>query len=836
MHKTFIKGIFKDIRRSLGRFCSIIAIIALGVGFMVGIMAATPTLKKSYDAFYRDYLTADLTYKYFPGLDRAEVEDSLLKSGIKMEVATGKISDQTISTADGIRYRGRVYNLPAETISRTAELVDGRFPVNPNEAVAVIGTKKLSDLALGTLISSSSETLADAYLENGVFYSNVKIVGTVRSPLYISKDSEPSYVSAGSLETVVFMPLAQDAQTVTDVLIRLPDLAAENRFSKKYFDRLSEYQNAISAVLDPLAAKRSAELRTLLDSPQAQLILGKDQVEIYRQMVPDSFQVLTLKANASYVYLEANADKVDKIVAVFPPFFFFVAALVALTSVTRLVEEDRTLIGTYKGLGYTKRQISTKYLAYGDLSSLAGALLGLAGGIFALPLIIFNAFGTNFVLPGFRLDFNLIGSLLTFFLAIVLTVAVSFGAAWSALRESPARLMTPKAPKPGTRILLERLPFIWKHLKFKGKATMRNLFRYKKHLIMTVLGIFGSTSLLFAGFALRDSLSALSTVTYGQLRHYQLACEGAVDSDEFKDFFTDRAGVTYYAYSSYMVEFSSKNKTVAAELVVIPDGDSAAFSEYFTVRDEKTKKLCEIGPGSYVVSAQIADEFDCPSGHRAQFVYSGNSLDFTVTGVSENYLDNYVFMSRSSFAELFGFPAVISKALVKCPPTAAEALIGEFERLNGITSVLSEEANRDSYESLLSSIQMIDWVLIVAALVLAVVIVYNITTVSISERKRELATLKVLGYSSVETAGYVMRVIFVLSLFGIAFGILGGYLLTSFVVVSTESIGIRFGRTIYAPTYILTIVLMLVFIGLVDLIMLPKIKKINPAESLKSIE
>lgn len=834
MKRTFVKGIFKDIRRSLGRFFSIIAIIALGVGFLVGIMAVSPTILKSFDAGYKTLYTPDVTYKYAAGVDKDAAAD-LVESHPEIEAVLGRVSDGKLSSDSGINYLARVYEYPASYLAETTRLVTGRYPTDETEALALVGTNKMASIPLGMGLSSAQPGVIEQSLGIGLDLDGVKVVGAVTSPLFVSRESEPSYISSRPLDTVIFRPLDPTYTVVTDIAVRFPSLAGLYRFGDGYFDALTELSAPLKEELDALKSDRTPKLQSQLDAAFTLGLITEAQHKLYLAVLKAPFQELTLQQNSSYLYLKASVQKVEKIVAIFPPFFFFVAALVALTSITRLVEEDRTLIGTYKALGYTKNQIAAKYLVYGGLSSTVGSLLGLAGGIMLLPLIIYNAFGTNFVMPAFLLDFNLLGSLLSFFAAIIVTGLVSLLSVISSLRESPAALMIPKSPKPGTRILAERIPAVWKRLHFKSKATLRNLFRYKKHFIMTVIGILGSTALLFGGFALRDSFTALSDVTYNELRRYQLSVEGAVDEPEFAAAM-EETGSEYIVYSSLIVEFRSPTETLTAELVAVDDDRVDEFMTYMVLRDEKSKKPFELVSDSYYVSAQIADRLDLKRGSEASFTYSGREFMFTVGGAAENYLDNYLFMTASGYEALMGFAPVHSKALIRTDVATLSAAMQKLESLGSVTSIVSSEASRDSYTMLLNSMKMVDAVLIAAALILAVIIVYNITTVSISERKRELATLKVLGYASHETAGYVMRSIFIQSAIGLLLGLLGGLALAFFVIVSCETIGIRFGRDFSWHSYVLTVVLMLGFIGLVDLVMLPKIKKINPAESLKSVE
>lgn len=843
MNKTFIKAIFRDIKNSIGRFLSIMAIIIIGVAFMVGILASTPSVERSFNEYYKEHKTQDIDYTYGLGFSKEEVSTVLDKLGYQDQYSLAIISENSIISDKKISYNSRVYHLDQEYLETSTDLLQGRYPTNNKEAIVMQSTSKLLDIPIGTKLSTTVPTLIDGYLDNSIAFSEVEVVGITASPLYISRENEPSYYSAIPLDTVVFMPYEETRTTFTDILLTFDSLHDFDRFADDYFEEIDLLDGVIAPELNKITKVRTDELLATLQSyldanpEQIYQALGMKEEELNRFIatLPSSFTKLTLRANNSYAYLKVNAEKVNTIIAIFPPFFIFVAALVALTAITRLVEEERSYIGTYKALGYSKHHICAKYLIYAGLSSVAGALIGLAAGISVLPVIIYNAYGSVFLNPPFHQGINIVGTTLTVLLSVVATLLVTFFAILNTLRDRPVTLMTPKAPKPGSRILLERIPLIWKHLRFKEKSTLRNLFRYKKHLIMTVFGIFGATSLLFGGFALRDSFDTLSSVTYNELRHYQISAQGSVNSDVFKDYFDSNTELSYQLYYSTNAQMSYKKGVINAEMVVIDDNDEG-INDYVTIRNSGNKKEILLDENSFIISKQIAVELGLDIGDSLTFRVSNIEYSYPVSEVCENYLDNFIYMTKSSYQSLFKVSSTNNKALIKCPDDIIDQTVSELESLAIFTSIISEENQKEMYESLLETMQLIDWILIISAIALAIVIIYNITNVNISERKRELATLKVLGYSKVETAGYIMRVTFLLSLFGIAIGMIGGYLLSLFVVSSIETIGIMFGRSVYWTTYVFSILIMLFIICFVDLIMLPKIKSINPTESLKSIE
>lgn len=843
MNKTFVKAIFKDIKNSIGRFLSIMAIIIIGVAFMVGILAATPSVEKSFNEYYKEHKTQDVDYTYALGFSKDEVSRTLDELGYENQYSFAVISENNLVSDKKIAYNSRVYHLSQEYLEVSTDLLKGRYPTNNKECLVMQSTSKLLDIPLGTKLSTAAPTLIDEYLENSISFEDVEIVGITASPLYISRENEPSYYSAVSLDTVIFMPYEETRTSFTDVLLTFDALHDLDRFSDDYFEKIDLLDVDIAEELNKLSKKRTDDLISTLNqylaiSPeQIYQALGMNEEELNSFLVtlPSSFTKLTLRENNSYAYLKVNAEKVNTIVAIFPPFFIFVAALVALTAITRLVEEERSYIGTYKALGYSKYHICTKYLVYGGLASVAGALIGLAVGISALPIIIYNAFGTVFLNPAFHQGINVVGTILTVLLSVVATLIVTFLSIFNTLRDRPVTLMTPKAPKPGSRILLERINFIWKRLRFKDKSTLRNLFRYKKHLIMTVFGIFGATSLLFGGFALRDSFDTLSTVTYQNLRHYQISAQGDVNNEAFEDYFDINTDLSYHLFYSTNAQIMYKKGTINAEMVVIDDNDET-INDFVTIRNSNNKNECLLDETSFIISRQISSELGITTGDLLTFRVSNIEYSYLVSDVCENYLDNFIYMTKASYQSLFKTSPANNKALIKCSDNLIDSTVAELEELRLFNSIVSEENQKEMYNTLLKTMEMIDWILIFSAIALAIVIIYNITNVNISERKRELATLKVLGYSKVETAGYVMRVTFILSLFGIALGMIGGYLLSLFVVSSIETIGIMFGRIVYWTTYVFSILIMLLIICFVDFIMLPKIKNINPTESLKSIE
>lgn len=594
-------------------------------------------------------------------------------------------------------------------------------------------------------------------------------------------------------------------------------------------------RDLIDGEKDYYSGKEEAE-QELADAAQK---IADAEAEIADLGMP-KWYVLDRNSTVSYASLAMNVEKVNDIAKLFPVFFFLVAALVALTTMTRMVEEERIQIGTLKALGYSKGTIMRKYLIYCGAATLLGCLLGLLCGFQLLPTVIWGAYGSLYSLPDLQTIFNWKIGALASLGAILCTMGATYSACNLALKEKPALLMLPRAPKPGKRILLERLPFIWSRLKFNYKATARNIFRYKKHLFMTIIGVAGCTALLVTGFGLRDAINEMVDRQYTDIFHYDLTLnlkDAGVYTDIQSKFLEDANQVESYLplYSESVTAISNRDDVTATLYVPEQPEDLNAF---ISVLDYKSGEPLPLGTTAVIITEMVAKELHIGIGDTLQIENTDKQKgSFQVTAIAENYVGSYIYIHPQAYRAAFPQNDAPNTILL-C--THIEGLAEQDQMLTWLLSrdsVFSAEfigQSRTSLDNLIASLGFIVLVLVFAAGGLAVIVLYNLTNININERKKELATLRVLGFHHQEVGGYIFREIVIMTIMGALLGLVLGKLLHSFVVSLVENPVIMFSHYISPWTYLLSLLLTLLFSALVDWVMYQKIKRIKMAESMKA--
>lgn len=632
--------------------------------------------------------------------------------------------------------------------------------------------------------------------------------------------------------------IAAAQQQLDDAAARLQDGRAQLEQGRADYDSgLAEYEQKKS---DADAQLADAERR--LDDAQKQI----DDLERPEWLVMDR------TANYGAASFEADADRVDSIAAVFPFIFFLVAALVALTTMTRMVEEERALIGTFKALGYRRTRIASKYLAYAAAASGIGSILGILALSQVLPAVIMKAYGIIYFVPELPLPLPVDPGFAG--LAAGLGVGVTLFATWAAvaatLRERPAQLMLPRAPKAGKRIVLERIGPLWRHLSFSWKVTFRNLFRYKKRFVMTVIGIAGCTALLLTGLGLSNAINDIIDKQFGEITKYNAVVTLADDlsSEEQRridDLLDDGSLVTAHtlAMRQNMLAGGPDEQGKRMELVV-PE-DPASFDRFVALNTRVGHHPVKLDDDGLVLTEKLAAELGVRAGDAVTLTEqdaignaTGTSYEATVTGIVENYVYHYAYMGPALYEQLMGkapdYRTVL--AVTTSDPDLRVQFSNDLLAAGGVKTVAYNDETIDAYRDMMSSVNMIVVVLVTAAAALAFIVLYNLTNINITERMREIATLKVLGFTPREMNAYIFREIFLLAAIGCAVGLVLGVWMEGFVVVTAEVDQIMFGRAIHPTSFLLAFLLTMLFTVLVMLAMRGKLRRIDMVESLKSNE
>ena len=539
-----------------------------------------------------------------------------------------------------------------------------------------------------------------------------------------------------------------------------------------------------------------------------------------------------------------NADRIRNIGQVFPVMFFLVAALISLTTMTRMVEEERTQIGTLKALGYGKAAIASKYMMYALTATLGGSIFGILLGEKLLPYIIVTAYRimyhhmTDIVLP-----YNVTYAFMATGAALFCTLGATFAACASALADTPAVLMRPPAPKEGKRVLLERLPFLWNHMSFIWKSTMRNLFRYKKRFFMTVFGIGGCMALMLVGYGLRDSISDIGELQYGTLQLYDgmIILDGDASEQEKEDLTKVVSNDTHLENSmkTLMQKMSVGKGKKSWDLYLMVPEDLTKASDFLIFRDRETHESHMLSEEGAIVTEKIASLLGVGVGDTILLEDEDDvSVEVPIAAITENYLSHYVYLTPGLYEQYFKKAPEYNQMMfrVKEDGEPAEEIGESFLKYPAALSISYSGSLMTQVNDMLSTLDSVIIVLIVSAGLLAFVVLYNLSNININERRRELATIKVLGFYDGEVDAYVYRENILITVIGILAGVILGKILHYFVIITVEVDATMFGRNINFLSFVISGAFTALFSLIVNIVMHFKLKKIDMVESLKSVE
>ena len=599
---------------------------------------------------------------------------------------------------------------------------------------------------------------------------------------------------------------------------------------KKLSDGKKEYQDGKKEADDKIA-----EAQQKIDDAQKEV----DDIETPEWIITDRNDL------PEYSDFGDNAERLKNIGKVFPMIFFLVAALISLTTMTRMVEEQRTQIGTMKALGYGKAAIASKYLSYAFLATVGGSIVGVLFGEKVFPFIIIQAYGIMYWNIGdyMQLDYEMSYALIASGAAVICTMGATLFSCVKTLAETPASLMRPPAPKEGKRILIERIGFIWKHLSFSWKSSMRNLFRYKKRLFMTIFGIAGSMGLMLVGFGLYDSIMDIAILQYDQIQHYDAMVindEDATDSQErdLLKFLDGNSEIDHYTRVQLTKMTAPKEKGNVSVYVYVPE-NLENFKEDVTLRDRKSHEQYELTDDGAVICEKTASLMGVKAGDEITLEKDNRKYKVKITAVTENYMGHYVYMTPSCYEKTFGEkPEYLSTVYTMKEDAGSdlETIGNEVLKYPAALSISYTSSTAGQVERMLGSLGAVIWVLIISAGMLAFVVLYNLNNINITERQRELATLKVLGFYDGEVSQYVFRENILLSFIGILAGAVFGILLHRYVITTVEVDAVMFGRNIKPISFVYSGIITFGFSMFVNMVMHFKLKKINMVESLKSVE
>ena len=619
--------------------------------------------------------------------------------------------------------------------------------------------------------------------------------------------------------------LAQEdgERELADALDKLEDGEAE------YAGGLKEYEDGKAE-----ADGKIADAQQKLDDARDEL----DQVEECQ------WYILGRNTNVGFVSFAQDTERVSNLATIFPVIFFLVAALACLTTMTRMVEEQRTEIGALKAMGFSRLSISKKYIGYAFLASLLGGVIGLGVGATLIPAVVANAFGIMYAMPPLEFREQNALCVLSVLAAVACTTGAALWACLSTLMAAPANLMRPKAPKAGKRVFLERVRPVWRRLSFTWKVTMRNLFRYQRRFWMTVIGIGGCTALIVTGFGLHESIFSILNQQFYHVFLYDAILgldkkAGADNLETVDGYLSGSPWVEDHLLTSQtLLEASTNGPAHDAYLFVVDDQER--FMEFIQLGHRTDDEPVRLSGDGVVVTEKLSELLEVSVGDAITLDYDGRRVEARVADIAENYAYHYIYLSAECYQALFGEPSEHNAMLLRYADGAGEAesdtVSADLMAMDGVDSYSYIATLRDNFTDSMEAIDYAVVIIITAAAALAFVVLYNLTNINITERVRELATLKVLGFFDREVTAYVYRENLFLTLFGIVLGLGMGRFLHSWTVLTVEVDLVMFGRTAPLYAYCLAAVLTVVFSIAVNIAAHYKLKKVDMVESLKTVE
>lgn len=928
------KDAFREIRISLSRFLSIFAIVALGAGFLVGLKATSPDMKKTALNYFEDQNLMDLKLMTTLGISADDVS-----AVNEVEGVTGAMPSYTqdlFVQADGeslvlkaISYNKRIEKDDIYNINRPVVL-EGRMPEKSGECAIELKITSPESFKVGNYISFTTPDETKP-MSNYLKTDKYKIVGIISSPSYIGYKRGQSKIGNGKIESFVLLPEEDfNLPYYTELFATVKGLDDVDPFSDEYNDKLEKYVPQIKDALTKSVNVRYDKLKTeairelekakselegakylasadyntlvndvkkgeatvkqlkleydkqdaagdstknltkaLIVQTQSKITLAKNKIHMietntlpsktetekeiagYEQQIIsaqaqiDNFQKPVVysfdrNSNEDYANFSSDSEKVDSVSKVFPFFFILVAALVCLTTMTRMVEENRTQIGTLKALGYSKSAIASKFLIYGVTATTLGCFFGMWLGFKTLPAIIFKSYKMLYNIPGFVKPFKWDYAIITYLVSLICVVLVVLYACLSELKSNPAQIMRPKSPPNGKRVLLERFPLIWNKFSFLRKVTFRNLFRYKRRFFMAVIGIAGCTALMLAGFGVNNSVASIAVKQFDSIFVFDGMAAVKADSDINKtqqlfdnDLISDNM-------QSYQANFDLYFKKGTRNVNLLIPENAGEMEKYIHLQERVSSKKLKLNDSGVIINEKLATLLDIKVGNTVTI----QNLDHQpkkvkVTGINENYTLHYIYMTPKLYNSLYGAEPKYNSIVFNMKDATADnedALSSSILKNDDILGIQFSSASGKTFFNMANSLNSIVLVLIICAGALAFIVLYNLSNINITERARELATIKVLGFYDKEISNYINRENTVSSIIGMIIGLILGIFLHRFVIITAEVDIVMFNRIIKWQSFVYSGALTLAFTFIVNFILHFKLKKVDMVESLKSIE
>ena len=835
MNALTLKNLLREIKRTFTKFLSIFAICALGVAFFAGIRATSPDMKEAGDRLYNTYNLSDISVISTSGLTADNIRDLESIEGIQAVRASLFVDAMARGTGEKEKNL-RLYSMPIKLKSEYAPLIDlipdygidtspeyemngveivsGRMPLNDTEIA-------LDNTLEGSLVKQLGDEITLTTAGGSV---TLRVVGFIRSPMYISLfERGTSSIGNGTSDGFAYA----SGNAISSLGTKLPVMSLLNTYYTRA-DIVISGKEGLSAYSD--------EYEALVNEVT-------DRIEDYASTQSGTWYIQDRSGNPGYSDYSENTDRIAAVGDVFPLIFFIVAALVCLTTMTRMVEEQRIEMGTMKALGYGGWQIAMKYAAYAMSACISGGVVGAIIGFKLFPYVIMKGYSIMYYLGKLETPYRADIAFMAIAAMAVCTAAATFSACYASLKEVPATLMRPKAPKAGRRVLLEKIPFIWKKLSFTSKVTVRNLFRYKKRFFMSVIGIAGSGALLVTAFGLNDSIFGIIEKQFGDIwqmdvQAYVYEAMPLADMQELlgKNPANDDFDSVMFCLDSQMECKNGGRSQSGVHLLGVESAGSMAGR----INLHNGGAPVTLDDSGVVVTAKLAETLSIKAGDEINMRTGGEDHLMRVIGIADNYVYHYVYITAAYYETVFGkamlyngFMGNLKDGLTDETMDAMSTQLLSDSRMYTVRTIGS------IYASVWDSLSILNYVVLVLILgsgMLTFVVMLNLTNINIGERMRELATLRVLGFYDKEMYDYIFRENNALSVIGAFVGLLFGKIMHLFVIRTCEVDMVMFVRSAKPLSYVYAFALTIVFSLIVNLLMRPKVRAIDMVESLKSAE
>ena len=803
------KNTIRKLKHSFGRYFSLLIIVLIGIGFYAGIQNSVPSIKTLQNDYYNETNLMDLTVRSTLGLTENDL--NVLKKLSSVKKAEGSFTTTVLTGEDAIKVHAITENV------NKYKLEKGRIPQNENECLADSSFYKVGD----TIEITSEDT--------PLTQTKFKVVGTIISPLYTGTNYGYTNIGSGKLHSYIYVPktvFTEDVYTEIYILGNKED--DEVPYSRAYDDFLEDLTDEVEDI-----QKEREEIR--LNEIKANLMNAAIASPNKLAQIPniESKWYITNRNSevTGYSTLENQYFQVTTIATIIPLIFVSIVFLMTSNTMSRMINEERTEMGTFSSLGISNARIILNYLCYVLSGTIIGAIIGYLIGTFFIPPLVYNIF--QFHIPRLEYYFDIKLFIACLVVAITLMIVVTLWNSYKELKQKPATLLRPASPKSGKTIFLEKIKLFWSKLSFSSKITTRNIFRYKKRVFMTLIGSAGCTCLIFLGFALKDSVNGVGNKQYGEIFKYDnmLVLNNSIKTIEntnIKDMIKNPL-----LFNQYSNDLKYKKDETLSAYILIPNNLNT-FKNYFNLLDYKTGNTLKLNNDGVIITPKIADKLELEVGDNLTIQsINGKEKKVKIKGIAENYISNYIYISKDLYENLFNEEITYNMiASDNNKKTKAKDILnsGSVMTIN-FSDDLMESANKE-----IKGLNNIVVLIVIVSSMLALTVLYNLTSINISERQREIATLKVLGFTGRESNEYIYRETLVIVIIGIIVGLIIAVPLHRVITGFIEGDDMMFLKNVNALSFVFASMLTLIFALIMQVVTYFKLKKVDMIESLKSVE